>query len=849
MDKKRCYGCMKEITQPVCEHCGWSEFDQNAPHQLPVGTVLNEKYVVGRVLGQGGFGITYLGWDKYLEQRVAIKEYYPSGSVMRESEISTVVASYGGALAARYQRNKERFLKEAQILARFNEEKEIVHVSNMFEANNTAYFVMEFVDGITLKQHVKNSGGKLSNKETFALLRPVMNALEKLHKAGLVHRDISPDNIMLLQNGGVKLIDFGAVRNVDHADQETPLTKSTEAILKQGYAPIEQYQNRGSLGPWTDVYALCATIYYCLTGEVPPDAPERLLTEAPLEIQKHIPNLSAHQAAVLERGMAMHPRDRIPSMDELQKQLFNPIAKIVPPPPPKKEGEPASQPKKQKWLIPSAAVLAVLAIVLAVVFTRPRTEEPAPTVAPTELPVTEAPTIPLTGIPAEDNILMPAILGYDYDQWKPLPMERVWEASDSAVFSNDRIRRGAVVSLTFHDTLAGAPEDAWDVSQKQNGCVLAWAEQEGSYYHLHIGAEGGVYAPENSSTLFAYHKNLERIDFGGAFHTENVTNMSRMFYHLEAIEELDVSSFDTSNVTNMAYAFAIEERAYNDFRSSLEVLDVSSLNTSKVTDMRGVFDGLCSLTKLDLSNWDTSNVTDMSAMFRDCSALNELDVSGFNTSCVTDMSYMFRDCSSLSELDISSFDTGLVQSMAGMFGWCHNLAVLDVSNFDTRNVKSMCGMFQYCNSIPSLDLRNFDTSNVTNMASMFYLSEDSYMDSSGYCSALTHLDLSSFDTSSVTDMNRMFYGCDALTSLDLSNFNTSNVTNMSYMFHNCRRLKYLNLSSFETHNVLDMSSMFYWTPYGLILMIDEEKFDTSNVKKYDGFANWDYSNLFDAKTQ
>ena len=149
---RRCYGCMNIKTQPVCEHCGWDERRNNAPHQLPVGTLLREQYVIGRVLGQGGFGITYLGWDQYLDIPVAIKEYYPSGIVSRESSVSTVVCCYDGEIGERFRKSKDRFMRESRTLARFSDMPEVVQVKNFFFANNTAYIVMEYVQGITMKE-------------------------------------------------------------------------------------------------------------------------------------------------------------------------------------------------------------------------------------------------------------------------------------------------------------------------------------------------------------------------------------------------------------------------------------------------------------------------------------------------------------------------------------------------------------------------------------------------------------------------------------------------------------------------------------------------------------------------
>lgn len=323
MERHRCYGCMKMKTEsPVCEYCGYDETMQNESHQLAAGTVLKEQYLIGKVLGQGGFGITYMGWDLYLDIPVAIKEYFPAGVVMRDNTISMDIMNCGGDEGARFQNNKERFMREVKILARFSDVKEIVQVKNFFLANNTAYIVMEYVDGITLKQYVKDQGGCLPVRETFRILRPVMEALCKVHKAGIVHRDISPDNIMMLPDGSAKLLDFGAVRDVGNAQIDKPLTRSTEAILKQGYAPIEQYQSRGSLGPWTDVYAFCATFYYCMTGQVPPDAPERLLGEEEISLRGQGVKITEEKEKVLQHGMALRSKDRIPGMEQLCEELF-----------------------------------------------------------------------------------------------------------------------------------------------------------------------------------------------------------------------------------------------------------------------------------------------------------------------------------------------------------------------------------------------------------------------------------------------------------------------------------------------------------------------------------------------
>lgn len=365
MNETRCYGCMRPIgDEPICTHCGYDQRTSNEAHRLPAGTVLKEQYLIGRVLGQGGFGITYLGWDLYLDIPVAIKEYYPSGVVMRDSTVTMDVVSCSGDDGARFRNNKERFLREAKMLARFSQTPEIVQVKNFFLANNTAYIVMEYIEGVTLRQHVKDHG-RLPVAQTLEMIRPIIASLCKVHKAGLVHRDISPDNIMLLADGGLKLLDFGAVRDVGPAAVDKGVTKSTEAILKQGYAPIEQYQRHGSLGPWTDVYAMCATIYFCLTGEVPPDAPERLLYDEELKLEEKIPELQPEQALALAHGMELRATSRTASMDALLEELYPESEQPKPVPIPDPVPDPVP-PKKNRWLLLAAGVAAVAALVLCI---------------------------------------------------------------------------------------------------------------------------------------------------------------------------------------------------------------------------------------------------------------------------------------------------------------------------------------------------------------------------------------------------------------------------------------------------------------------------------------------------
>ena len=269
-----CYGCFSE-KEPgtVCPVCGFDEAKQQPYLALPLGTIVNGRYLIGKVLGIGGFGITYLGFDLTLEIKVAIKEYMPSAMATRNTDRYTVVLT--SHQEKDYQSGMERFLEEARILAKLQNTPNIVSVQNYFRENNTAYFVMEYVNGTSLKAYLAAHGEKISCEEALKILLPVMNALVSVHSMQLLHRDISPDNIYLTADGDSRLLDFGAARFASGDG------KSVSVILKHGYAPEEQYSSHGNQGPWTDVYAMGATLYRCITGVLPPDSIERIHGDTP----------------------------------------------------------------------------------------------------------------------------------------------------------------------------------------------------------------------------------------------------------------------------------------------------------------------------------------------------------------------------------------------------------------------------------------------------------------------------------------------------------------------------------------------------------------------------------------
>lgn len=286
-------------------------------YSLQRNTGLIGRYVIQKVLGQGGFGITYLGIDKLYGNKVAIKEYYPQKIAMRKAQYEDVVTVTSIEEKNNYNKGKKRFLDEAQVMARFNKNEGIVKILDFFEANNTAYIVMEYLEGITLKQYL-GKYGVIQFRNLIEMMLPLREALIEIHSQGLIHRDISPDNIMVQHNGKLKLMDFGAARDYTESGN-----KSLTVILKPGYAPPEQYQTHGVQGPWTDIYALCATIYKCLTGITPPDAIARVMDDKFKEPDQLDGKLSPDIKKILWKGMNIFPEERYQDIVEFGEDVYD----------------------------------------------------------------------------------------------------------------------------------------------------------------------------------------------------------------------------------------------------------------------------------------------------------------------------------------------------------------------------------------------------------------------------------------------------------------------------------------------------------------------------------------------
>ena len=285
-------------------------------HCLRKGTRLIGRYIIEGVLGQGGFGITYLGTDELHEKKVAIKEFFPQGIVTRNIEYQDNVTVTFVGEKDNYEKGKERFLKEARTMAKFSKDEGIVKALDFFEINNTAYIVMEYLEGVTLKQYLRENQ-RIAPEDLIELLVPLIESLDEIHSQGMIHRDISPDNIMVLPDGRIKLMDFGAARDYTEFGE-----KSLSIVLKPGYAPPEQYQTHGIQGPWTDIYALCATMYKCITGENPPDAIERVMDDSLKKISEFGIAIPPQEEEAIIKGMSVSAKDRYQDIKDFCEDLY-----------------------------------------------------------------------------------------------------------------------------------------------------------------------------------------------------------------------------------------------------------------------------------------------------------------------------------------------------------------------------------------------------------------------------------------------------------------------------------------------------------------------------------------------
>lgn len=317
----RCLNCMEQYEEAyeVCPHCGYVRGTQpQESYHLYPGMELAGKYLIGTVIGFGGFGVIYKAWDKNFEKIVAIKEYYPTTYLNRLAG-EALVNVYDKRNVSDFERGKREFLEEARNLAKFNNHPNIVHVYDFFEENGTAYFVMEFLDGCNLKAYLQNNarnGKQISIDEALEITQCVLSALKAVHASKIIHRDIKPSNIFICKDGTIKLIDLGAAR---FSDSETEKTRTI--IITPGYAPAEQYQIKSKQGPYTDIYAVAAMLYEMLTGIKPDESINRKVEDNLEEPRKINPDVPLNVNNAIMRAMAIQPEIRFQNVDQFIKVL------------------------------------------------------------------------------------------------------------------------------------------------------------------------------------------------------------------------------------------------------------------------------------------------------------------------------------------------------------------------------------------------------------------------------------------------------------------------------------------------------------------------------------------------
>lgn len=639
---RRCFKCMKEIDEHtfLCPHCGFDNEHIDGPeYAMKPGTILHEQYLIGTVLGQGGFGITYVGYDISLELKVCIKEYYPMGQVSRSSEISNTVNWNRTQITQEQWENSCRnFIKEAQRVERIFTLPGVVRIRNTFFENDSAYIVMDYIDGITLKDKLKQSG-PMTFEECRKLFVPLMKSLEDLHRQNVIHRDISPDNIMVAEDGRLWLLDLDASKAIE--DLQEGMSK---LVMKKGFSPPEQYSTGVEIGPWTDVYALTATMYYCITGKLMPDALDRMMKSREIPFDNgYGKELTPEMRDIFERGMDVRSESRIQTVSELREKLDTVGIK-------KKKAFWKSKKFKLGVLVAVVGGIIVMNSFLNIMI-----------------------NIKISGRQEQSqkkNVLMKPdktlmVINEDEENYEYKVFHSEYDKID-------------ILSITFVDNLDDMQKNAWDVSEDGDGSVMAWVvphEDEdsidGNLYDLYIGADGQIIANKDCGELFADYDSVKKIDFNECFNTEIVEDMHSMFSGCFVLQEMDISNFNTENAKDMSYMF--------NNCMALDKIDVTGFDTDKVENMRGMFNGCSSFRELNVDMFDTRNVKNMSSMFRECSALTDLNLENFDTSKVKSMQSMFRECTELINLDISNFNTEQVTNMGNMFYECKKLENVDTS--------------------------------------------------------------------------------------------------------------------------------------------------------------------------
>ena len=509
MKVNRCSKCMEEIHSYPCPRC---KFDiasfQPKSYALAPNTILHGRYLLGVPLGQGGFGITYIAWDLEEKKKVAVKELYPSGHASRYSTGGTDVIWSGDRESKLLMVDGPAvFRKEAAKMQKLKDVPQVVQVCEVFTDNNTAYIVMDFVAGITLKDYLMENG-PLNWDKTQKLLAPAIEAMIRVHKAGLIHRDISPDNMMIEPSGKIRILDLGAAK-----DLNTNSGASSMIVAKGGFSPLEQYSQRGGSGTWTDVYALAATICYTLSGKTLPASVDRVNGDGDMWEQPVYKKLPPHVLAALQKALAVSPKDRTQTMEQFLSdlRLSKPDAKKADAKREDTTKQEVSKPEEKKKSGRSTAAIVALVLLCCVaivaigirfgsvleekardilgnpvtVENTPTTRKPTSTTAASKEPTTKATTAPTTKAttapttaPTTKPTTAPTVPGYLGD------VEGYWGAKTSVNGTNGSpyilektLNNCTKMTLYFQlDSADGWYQGGWRCLFRMNG---RWEDLQG----------------------------------------------------------------------------------------------------------------------------------------------------------------------------------------------------------------------------------------------------------------------------------------------------------------------------------------------------------------------------------
>ena len=588
-----CYNCFQERDSSAgpCPYCGFdlAENEKKYPVALRAGTVLNDRYIVGRVLGQGGFGITYLAWDTQLEAKVAIKEFMPGELATRVE--GTTVSVLSADRSEDFTYGSERFQEEARTLAKFIGNPNIAAVTSYFDENDTSYFVMDYIEGISFKTYIANQGGKVSVEEALNVMIPVLRALTAVHAEGFIHRDVTPDNIYITKDGMVKLLDFGSAR-YSIGDK----SKSLDVILKVGYAPKEQYIRRSRQGPYTDVYSCAACFYAALTGFLPPEALERLDHDELVPVSQCGVDIPEYLDKAILKGLAVQPEDRFQSAEEFLEAIESRQVVEVPQAGAAQPAAPAK--KKLNPVLIGGAAAAVIAVVIGF-----------GVMGGGGNPVTEAlaPTITIAGqqVSAADNFLElvdGTLTDADIAAMKQMGnLQRIY--LEGVSIETDGLAWVAEFPQLTEFSCEGYLTDELDLTPFAG---LTELTRLSFYQNNTAGAPAGDLSPLAGLTK------MERLDLCIGFDVKDISSLSG----LTQLEELQLYSTNSNNssssLTNISAL------------SGMTQLTSLRLNLGHVED----FSPLSGLTQLQELRMYGSFIVDDLSFLRELTELRSLDISG-----------------------------------------------------------------------------------------------------------------------------------------------------------------------------------------------------------------------------